>query len=321
MNHLMNRKGKLLLVLLLSTLAAHAQLKKIIFTPQWHANVQFAGYIAARELGYYKDEGLEVTIKYPDGAKTSIELLRDGKADLAMALLLNAIVSKTNDGLDMVNVMQTSQHSALCLAFKKPKKDLDIDHLHGLRVGLWSSGTAISALAMNNRHGLKWDIVPFRQGIKLLGYGVLDAISVMEYNELLRLKYTGSDVSEHSVFRMCEHGYDIPEEGVYCLRDYYNQNANEVKAFVRASKRGWEWCRKHPNETVEMVTKEMNKEYVYNSKVFQNAGLKVVLKKQEQTPGKISYTLQREQYDKAASTLFDAGLINTFPDFLTFIAK
>jgi len=315
------RKGGLLLVLLLSALAVQAQLKKIVLAPQWHANVQFAGYIAARELGYYEEEGLDVTIKYPEGSKTSIDLLREGKAELALAFLMNAIQTNVNDGLHMVNVMQTSQHSSLCLALKSPKEKLDMESLNGMRVGLWSSNTAITAAAMNNRYQLGWDIVPFHAGIELLTYGVVDAISVMEYNELLRLKYAGRNVSENCVFKMCEHDYDIPEEGVYCLREYYQQNANVVKAFTRASKKGWEWCRKHPEETVDMVTKEMNTEYVNNSKVFQSAGLKVVLQKQEVSPGKIGYTLTREQFEKAAITLLEVQLITSIPDYQTFIVK
>ncbi len=321
MNHSLIRKGCLLLVLLLSTLAAQAQLKKIIFTPQWHANVQFAGYIAARELGYYEEEGLDVTIKYPVGTKTSIDMLREGHTDLILAFLMNAIEVKTNEGLDMINFMQTSQHSSLCLALNSPKENLDANSLRGMHVGLWSSNTAVSAVAMNNRHHLGWKIVPFHNGIDLLAYGVLDAISVMEYNELLRLKYAGRDVSEKYVFRMCDHNYDIPEEGAYCLREYYQKNTKAVKAFIRASKKGWEWCRQHPEESVEMVTKEMNLEHIKNSKVFQTAGLKVVLKKQELTPGKISYTLLRDQFQKAANTLLEVKLINSIPDFQTFIAK
>ncbi len=308
-------------VLLFSMLSAHAQLQKIIFTPQWHANVQFAGYIAAREQGFYRDEGLDVTITYPTGAKSSLDLLRDGHSHLVMAQLMNAIVSKTTGEIDLLNVMQTSQHSSLCLAVKSPIEELSMEHLRGLRVGLWAAHTAICAKAMNDIYHLDWDIVPFREGIKLLSYGVMDAISVMEYNELLRLKYTGRDVSPHSVFRLCDNGFDVPEEGVYCSSDYYRQNANAVKAFVRASKKGWEWCRQHPDETVDIVTREMDKEYVNNSKVFQSAGLKVVLQKQEVTPGKIGYTLQQEQYEKAARILLDAELIKIIPDFKTFVAQ
>ncbi len=316
----MIRKIALLSTMLLFTLATHAQLQKVVFTPQWHANPQFAGYIAARDLGYYKEEGLDVTIQYPV-AKPSMEMLREGKTDIALGFLMNAIQMKANDGMDLVNVMQTSQHSSLCLALKSPKENLTVESLHDMRVGLWSSQTAISAVAMNNSYHLNWNIVPFRQGIELLTYGVMDAISVMEYNELLRLKYTGRDVSKHSVLRMCDHGYDIPEEGAYCMREYYQQHAAEVKAFIRASKKGWAWVRQHQQEAVEMVTKEMNKLYVKNSKVFQNAGLKVVLQKQERTPGKVDFTLQKEQFEKAAHTLLEVNMINSIPDFKTFIAK
>jgi len=302
-------------------MVSNAQLKKIVFTPQWHANVQFAGYVAARELGYYKEEGLEVIISYPGGAKTSLELLRDGQTDLALGFLMNSVMMKTNEGVDLVNFMQTSQHTSLCMALKEPMNEVSIEKLKGLHVGLWSSPTSISATAMNIKSQLGWNIVRFRSGIELLSYGVLDAISVMEYNELLRLKYAGRDVSKQSVLRLCEHGYDIPEEGAYCLREYYKQNAESVKAFVRASKKGWEWCREHPDEAVDMVTKEMNKEYVSNSKVFQTAGLKVVFQKQEVAPGRAGYTLEREQYVKAASILLDAKLIKNIPDFNTFIVQ
>jgi len=321
MNNSLIRKKGLLLMLIFTTLAAHAQLKKIVFSPQWNPNSQFAGYIAARELGYYKEEGLDVTISYPKSNKSSLELLRDGKSHLVTAPLTSAIVSKSNDGTDLVNVMQTSQHTSICLAIKSPMKKLDIESLHGLRVGLWYNRISIAAEAMNNHHRLAWHIVPFRRGLKLLSYGVLDAITVMEYNELLRLKYYGHDVSEHSVLRLCDHGYDIPEDGVYCLNEYYKQNANEVKAFVRATKKGWEWCRKHPEDATKYVIKEMRDEHVDYSEVIQHAGLKVILKKQELTPGKANYTLTPEQFDQAVGILHAAGLLTTNPEFQTFIAR
>ncbi len=318
---MMIRKSLLLLSLLFLSLTVQAQRKSIVFSPQWNPNSEFAGYIAARELGYYDDEGLTVTIKYPEGNKSSLEMLREGKADLVTNTLTYAIATKTNDGLDLVNVMQTSQHTSLCLALKKPKEKVDIQSLHGMRVGVWYNRVSIAAEAMNNDYHLDWTIVPFRRGFKLLSYGVLDAITVMEYNELLHMKYNGADVSEHSVLRLCEHGYDIPEDGVYCLGEYYRQNAEAVQAFVRATKKGWAWCRKNPEEATKFVIQEMINEHVDHSEVIQRAGLKVILKKQELTPGKVNYTLRRDQFDKAVNMLKTAGLITTNPDYKTFIAR
>ncbi len=321
MNKLLTKTVGILFMLLLLMVPSTIQGKRITFTPQWHANAQFAGYIAARELGFYEEEGLDVTILYPGNTKTSLEMLRDGEADLVSTSLTAAISSNVNEGVDLVNVMQTSQHASICLALKSPKEKFDLNSLREMRVGIWYNGLAMSAVAMNKQHHLAWNIVPFRKGFKLLSYGVMDAITVMEYNELLQLKYHGFDVSEHSVFRLCDHGYDIPEDGVYCTNEYYKQNANEVNAFVRATKKGWEWCRKHPEEATKYVVKEMEIEHVNYSEVIQFNGLKVILKKQEVTPGKVSYKLRQDQFSQAVKILKLAGLINSNPEFKTFIAR
>lgn len=321
MNSVLKRNGAIGLLLFLFTLTTHAQLKKLVFSPHWHANAQFSGYIAAQKLGYYKDEGLDVEIKYPGDIMSSFELLRDGKADLITGMLTSAIVAKANACVDVVNVLQTSQHSALCLALKSPVDRMDIGTLHGMRVGLWYKRMSIAAEAMNILQHMDWKIIHFRTGYKLMKYDVVDALSVMEYNELLHLKYNGYDVSDRCILRFSEHGYDIPEDGVYCLCGYYKEHPNEVKAFVRATKKGWEWCRKNPRQAVEMVVKEMAAHHVQHSTVIESAGLKVILQKQEATPGKVTYTLQPEQFEKAVATLNSAGLIQSYPEFKSFIAR
>jgi len=311
----------LLLSLLCTTLLANAQNKKIVFSPQWHAHAQFAGYIAARHLGYYEEEGLDVQINYPTETRSSLDLLREGKADMVTTMLSNAIMLKANEGVNLVNVMQTSQHASLCLVRKPGLKDADVRSFNGLRVGLWYNRLAMSAEAMNILQDLKWKIVLFRDGFNLMNYNMIDAIVMMEYNELLHLKYAGKDVSRRSVLYLGEHGYDIPEDGVYCLSDYYNRHAAEVEAFVRATKKGWEWCRKHPKQAVDIIISEMRKEGIHSSAVVQSASLKVILKKQELTPGKISYTLNKASYDNAIKLLEDAALIQAKPDYKTFIAR
>ncbi len=311
----------LFLVLLLTTLQADAQLKDVVFSPQWHAHAQFAGYIAARYLGFYEKEGLNVKINYPTETRSSLDLLREGRADLVTTMLPNAIMQKEGDKLDLVNVMQTSQHASLCLVRKPGLKDADVNSFKGLRVGLWYNRLSVNAEAMNILQDLKWKIVPFRDGFNLMNYNMIDAIIMMEYNELLHFKYAGKDVSRRSVLYLGENGYDIPEDGVYCQSGYYQQHAAEVKAFVRASTKGWEWCRNHPKEAVDIIIGEMRKEGIHSSIVVQRASLDIILKKQEVTPGKIDYTLSKASYDNAIKILKAANLIQTSPDYKMFIAR
>ena len=42
-----------------------AQAQRIVFTPQWTPQSQFAGYYVALEKGFYKDAGVEVDFQHP----------------------------------------------------------------------------------------------------------------------------------------------------------------------------------------------------------------------------------------------------------------
>ncbi len=310
-----------MVALLLIVLPARAQKKQLVFSPQWHAQAQFAGYIMAKYLGFYEAEGLDVVIKFPTETTNSLDLLNEGKANLVTSILATAISRVDKQKLDLVNVLQTSQHASLCLVRKPGTSKVESKMLSGLRVGLWYNGLAIPAEAMNAIEGLNWKIVPFREGFNLMNYDMVDALTAMDYNELLRMKYCGRDVSEHSVLHLCDVGYDIPEDGVYCLRSYYQEHKAEVEAFVRASKKGWEWCRQHPEKTVEHVVSEMHKEFIYSSRVLQRASLEVILQKQEDAQGKISYTLHRQQFENAVQLLKKANLIQSTLDYKSFVAQ
>jgi len=295
--------------------------QRIVFSPQWHAQAQFAGYIVARHMGYYEEAGLQVEIKYPTETKSSLDLMREGKADIITTMLSNAVLQKANQDADLVNVMQTSQHNALCLVRKPGKTDADVQSFSGLRIGLWANKLAILADAMNIIQHLNCRIVPFREGFNLMNYDMVDAISAMEYNELLRMKYSGWDVSNRSVLHLCDQGYDVPEDGVYCQSAFYQEHQKEVAAFVKASKKGWDWCRQHPDKATEIVVSEMRNEFVYSNAVIQRASLDVILKKQELTPGKVPYQLQEKQFDEIVRILEAANLITARPDFNSFIAR
>ncbi len=307
-------------LLVIQTLSAQKR-QRIVFSPQWHAQAQFAGYIVAHSLGFYEAEGLNVEIKYPSETQSSLDFMRDGRADIITNMLPNAIMLKANSNMDIVNIMQTAQHASLCLARKPGIRAAKVDDFLDMRVGLWANGLACPAEIMNHSQELHWKVIPFREGFNLLNYDMVDAITCMEYNEVLRMKYSGKDVSDKSILRLCEHGYDIPEDGIYCLNDFYKKNQKAVKAFIRASRKGWEWCRKNPEKAIEMVINEMRTEFVYSSTIVQLAGLRIILKKQEYTPGKVTYTLSREQYEKAAGMLKEGHRIENIPDYKSFIAQ
>ncbi len=295
--------------------------KHIVFCPQWYPQAQFAGYIVAYNLGFYSDEGLDVEIRYPNLTMSSLNLLLAGKADFITTMLSDAVKNNASNEKKLVNVLQTSQHGSLCIVKKPGDTKVEPHSFDKLRVGLWYSGMTSPAEAMNNVLHLNWKIIRFRDGFNMMNYDMVDAISAMDYNELLHMKYSGWDVSDRAVLRLYEHGYDIPEDGVYCESSFYQENKETVHAFVRATKKGWEWCREHPKEAIDYVINEMRNHYIYSSKVIQMASLKVILERQELTAGNIPYKLNAKQFQHAVEMMKAAHLLDTDLDYENFIAK
>ena len=48
-----------------TSLTATAQDETIVFTPQWTAQAQFAGYYVAEAKGFYRQAGVNVKIEHP----------------------------------------------------------------------------------------------------------------------------------------------------------------------------------------------------------------------------------------------------------------
>ena len=131
------RKFALILLTSMVCVLSMAQSEEIVFTPQWTAQAQFAGYYAALEKGFYKEAGLKVTIKHPSPSNSSVNMLKEGKANFITIYLVAALKSVA-EGVPMIHLLQTSQNNAQMIISHKPLKD--INSLRGMRIGRWKMG-------------------------------------------------------------------------------------------------------------------------------------------------------------------------------------
>lgn len=63
--------------------------QKIVFTPQWTAQSQFAGYYVALEKGFYKEAGLNVEIQHPSASYSAINRLIEGSSRVIGSTIIN----------------------------------------------------------------------------------------------------------------------------------------------------------------------------------------------------------------------------------------
>src|SRR5271167_2080905 len=144
---------------------------KVTLQLKWVTQAQFAGYYVAKDKGYYKDEGLDVTIK-PGGPDVAPEqVLMGGGADVVVDWMPAALAAREK-GAAMVNIAEPFKHSGLeltCRADTGVKAPAD---LKGRTLGVWYSGNEYPFLNWMGKLGLKTDGSP--GGVKVLkqGYNV-----------------------------------------------------------------------------------------------------------------------------------------------------
>ena len=283
--------------LLLQTAAA--QNDTIVFTPQWTAQAQFAGYDVAETKGFYREAGVKVRIEHPSSTQPAMTRLRKNLCQ-ATTLQVCQALEIVDEGIPLVNILQTSMNNAMVIV---SYRDMDPLTQKGARVGIWSVGFGQLAICMSIMDHLDYEWVRFAQNVNLFVSGALDATLAMSYNEFYQLVQAGIKMTDKNVYRFCDHGYNVQEDGVYMTRDYYNGHKEQAQRFARASKKGWEWAAAHPEETLDIVMKYVDREHIATNRVMQRLMLKEVLRLQVDRDSKKREFRLRPDMVKLASRL------------------
>lgn len=296
-----------LLAAILPLNAVNAQ-KKLVFTPQWTAQAQFVGFYVANSMGFYKDAGLDVTIKHPSASKPSIDYLTEGESQF---ITLNLVTAMTlmDKGVKLVNVLQMSQQNNLLIVSHTPLNGLE--SLRGKKVGHWRSGFSELPFAMDKKYGLGIQWIPFISNINLFISGAIDGALAMSYNEFFQLKMAGQRIRKEQLLYMRDIGYNVPEDGLYVSLDYYRRHKEEVQKFAEATRKGWEWAVEHPEEALDIVMVTMRQNGIGGNMMAQEWMLKEILNQlADKDTGKRSYKLEPKAVDLANRILLESGIIS-----------
>lgn len=289
------RMNKLLITTLLLLLSLIGNAQRIVFTPQWTPQSQFAGYYVAQEKGFYKEAGVEVDFQHPSASYSAANRLFEGSSDMITQQLVQAMIA-IDRGMPMVHILQTSQRNSLVLV-SKSDSIRTIDDLKGKKVGVWKSGFGDLAYIMDSEKDLDIQWIPYLESVNLFLSGAIDATLAMSYNEFLKIRVAGHE--DKPVIRFSETEYDYPEDGLYVSTDFYQRYPDKVKAFAEASRKGWEWAHEHPEETLDIVMKWAERENVHTNRIHQQWMLEQILEIQcKDGEKKPSFQLDAAKFDR-----------------------
>lgn len=250
-------KGLLAAVVAVCGMTAHAA-EKVTVQLKWLPQAQFAGYYVAQAKGYYKAEGLDVTIK-PGGPDISpVQVIAGNGADVVVNWMPDALAAR-EAGVPLVNIAQVFDHSGLMLTCKKASGVKSPKDLKGKTLGVWYGGNEYPFLNWMGKLGYKpdVDVKVLKQGFNVdpLLQNQAACISTMIYNEYWQVVDAGVKESDLVTFFYEKEGVATLEDGLYVMEAKLKDPAfvARMAKFLKATFKGWNDAVKNPEEAAKAV--------------------------------------------------------------------
>jgi NitT/TauT family transport system substrate-binding protein len=240
---------------------ATAERAKVRVQLKWVTQAQFAGYYAAKEKGYYDQENLDVTIQ-PGGPDIVPEqVVAGGGAEFGLDWL-PSLLSSRDQGVPLVNIAQVFAYSGMRQLSHKDTGIQSPADWKGKKVAVWFGGNEFALLATLEKYKLDKDkdvtLVKQPFDMNLLLKREVASASAMTYNEYKQVLDGGWKAEDIVVIDFNKEGTAMLEDGIFVKEDWLKDAKNkEVAArFLRATLRGWEFCRDNAAECVDIVLKQ-----------------------------------------------------------------
>ncbi len=231
---------------------------------QWAPQAQFAGYFAAVEEGYYEDENLTVEILDggPDVVPQQVGSAPDGP-EFTISWVPKVLEARAG-GSDLVNIGQIFQRSGtLSVAWADSGITSPAD-FEGKKVGVWDFGNEFEVTAAATAEGLEegvdYEKVTQPFDMTLLLTEQIDVAEAMIYNEYAQvLEAENPDTGELyqpddlTVIDYNDVGTAMLQDAIFARASWLAEEGNEdiAERFLRASFRGWIFCRDNPDKCIE----------------------------------------------------------------------
>lgn len=246
----------------IAAVAGRAEATDIRFTLDWAFQGPTSAFIAAKELGYYQDAGLEVTIDRGNGSAGALQRVATGAYQMGFADI-NALVEFTvaNPGQAPKTVMMVYDAPPFGVYALKSSGIASPADLVGKKLGAPVFDASYKLFpAFAAKVGIDPAAVPrvnmdppLREA--MLVRGEVDFISGHYFSSMLDLQSKG--VAEADIVPMLyrDFGMDFYGNAVIASPAFLASNPEDVTAFNAATVKGMKWVLANRDEAIEMVAK------------------------------------------------------------------
>ena len=240
----------------LAAVAAAADMP-VTFQLNWVSGGPNAGFESALAQGFYKDAGLDVTIVQGNGSANTVQLVANGRAQLAYADAV-AVMQLIAKGAPMKIIATVYQSNPNALMALKKTGIKSFQDLKGKKVGVpsGSSQTTMLPLLLKANNLKDSDInmidMPPSSMVPALLQGQVDAVlgSIDAYQ--IQAESQGAQLD---VYRFADYGVPTVSTSIFASDDYLKNNGEIAKKFVAASLKGWSFAIDNPDQAIKDVKK------------------------------------------------------------------
>jgi NitT/TauT family transport system substrate-binding protein len=248
--------------LLFSGLALAQKETAVRFALDWRFEGPAAPYLVAIDKGYYKQEGLNVSIDPGSGSVEGINRVASGAYDVGFCdinLLVKYRDNPRNLPVKMVMmVYDTPAFSIVTLKKNGIAKPKDLEgRILGAPAGdgAWAQWPIFVQANQIDAAKVKVENIGFPVREPMLAQGKVDAITGFWFSSYMNLKANGIAPSEIVVLHMRDWGLDLYGNGIVANPDFMRFSPKALAGFVRGTIRGIQETARDPDAAIESVMK------------------------------------------------------------------
>ncbi len=232
------------------------------FALDWRFEGPAAPYLVAIDKGYYKAEGLNVSIDVGSGSVEGINRVASGAYEVGFAdinLLVKYRDNPRNLPVKMVMMIyDTPAFSIITLKKSGIAKPKDLEgRILGAPAGdgAWAQWPIFVQANKIDAAKVKVENIGFPVREPMLAQGKVDAITGFWFSSYMNLKATGIPPGDIVVLHMRDWGLDLYGNGIVANPDFIRFQPKALAGFVRATIKGIQETIRDPDAAIESVMK------------------------------------------------------------------
>jgi class 3 adenylate cyclase/ABC-type nitrate/sulfonate/bicarbonate transport system substrate-binding protein len=248
-------------------LASHpaSALDQVSIQLKWKHQFQFAGYYAALEQGFYRDAGLDVSIREGGPDIDVADTVATGKAEFGVCSA--NVLRDWTAGRRLVVLAVIFQHSPAIILVPRRADISSVSELRGRT--LMDTPGSDEIAAMLKHEGVDYNALPriaHEGDPRDLLAGKADAMVAYNSNEPFVLERLGA---AYRSFSPSTYGIDFYGDNLCTSEAEADAHPERVAAFRAASLKGWAYAIAHKDATIDLILRSYSRKKSFDALLFE----------------------------------------------------